>query len=116
ATNALPVGDRRLERGQLEVGPMHVVIDDVAAEGGAGDLALGEQVFSRAHRMWNMWVVALVSAAFGRRLELQLRVQAMQAGGDHGGDSEMRVHVGARQPVLDMNALAVSDDAHRAGP
>ena len=34
----------------------------------------------------------------------------------YGGDSEMRVHVGARQPVLDMNTLAVSDDAHRAGP
>src|SRR5229473_2927929 len=110
---SLPIGDRRIERGQLDVRSMHVMLDHVFAEGLASDVAAGEEVARRSHRVRHMRMGSLVRAACGRRFELQGGVHAVQAGRDHGRHGEVRIDVGAGQPVLDVKALAVADNAHR---
>src|SRR3982074_2799849 len=43
ATDPLPFGDRRIERGDFDARGVQVVLDDVVAEGFPGELALTEQ-------------------------------------------------------------------------
>ena len=50
APEALPVGDRRVERRELDVGGVDVVLDDLVAERRARDRAGGEQLARLAQR------------------------------------------------------------------
>src|SRR5713226_183294 len=108
----LPIRDRRFERGQLDVRSMHVMLDHVFAEGLASDVAAGEEVPRRGHRVRHTRMRALVRAAYRRGFELQSGVHAVQAGRDHGRDREVWIDIGAGQPVLDMKTLPVADHAH----
>src|SRR3712207_7175189 len=54
------------------------------------------------------------SVALGGRLQLELVVDAVQPGGDHRRDREVRVDVTAGEPALHAQGRAVADHAHRA--
>src|SRR3954468_8561716 len=113
AAEALPVGDGRLERLELDMGVVEVVRDDLVAEGVADDVARAEELGRLAQRRWDARLVRQVGVALERRLERELAVDAVQAAGDERGDREIRVDVGAREPALDPPARPVADDAQR---
>ena len=101
-SHALPVGHRRLERGQLDVGRVDVVRDDLVAEGGAGHDAGGEQVPGVAQRgRQARLVVGQVGVARVGRLELETVLDAVQAGGDDRAQRQVRVEVRAAGAVLE---------------
>src|ERR671930_2496757 len=69
---ALPVGDRRVERLELDAGVVEVVVDDLLAEGIAGDHALREEVAGVAQGARDLRAIGgRIGVAIERRLELQ---------------------------------------------
>ena len=92
------------------------MVDDVGAEGLADHLARREGVAGVVDVAGDARLVGLVRVALEDRLERQLVLDPVQAGGDHRAQRQVGVDVGARQPVLDPQRLAVADDPQRAGP
>ncbi len=92
-----------------------------------GDLPLAQQVgrqragLEGADRVGEMArdrrsLGVLVGVAAAGRLGLEARLDAVADPGEDGGQSEMGVGVGARQPYLQMQSAAVPDHPHRTGP
>src|SRR4051794_41801211 len=79
AAEALPVGDRRLERLELDVGVVEVVPDDLVAEGVADDVARAEELGRLAQRRWDARLVRQVGVGLERRLERELAGGAVPA-------------------------------------
>src|SRR5215217_9193706 len=77
----LPVRHRRLEGGQLDVGRVHVVVDDVVPEGLTGEGGALEQVPCRAQRRRHARLVRGVRVALERRLELHPLLDSPQSAG-----------------------------------
>jgi len=92
----LPVGDRGLERLQLHLRRVHVVRDHLLAEGLTRHAALGEELLRVPQGGGHARLLRLVGVALEGRLELESAVDAVEAGGDHRRDSEVRVHIAAR--------------------
>jgi hypothetical protein len=89
------------------------VLDDLVAEAPRGDLL--PRTGSRASRSvrGTRGLSRRVGVAVQRRLELSSR-PARAARGDHRGQRQVRVDVGARHAQLEPQRVAVADDAHRA--
>ena len=100
---------------ELDPGAVQVVVDHLLAEGLARDRALSEPVARRVHVGRHVGLVGRVGVAVQRWLERELGIDAVQPGGDHRRERQVRVDVGAGEPVLDAQPLAVADHAHRAG-
>src|SRR3954452_18032734 len=93
AAEALPVGDRRLERFELDVGVVEVVRDALVAERVAGDVARAEELGRLAQGGRHARLVRQVGVALEGGLELEVAVDPVQAAGDQRGDREVRVDV-----------------------
>src|SRR5215218_7871189 len=116
AADALPVGDGCIVGGQLHVGHVEVVGDDVGAQRLAGDRALGEEAAGLAQRARHVLDVGRgVGVALADRWELDLLIDAVQARGDEPGERQVGVDVTARQTALEAPPRPVADDAEGAG-
>src|SRR3954453_4462681 len=111
ATEALPVGDGRVEGRELDAGVVEVVRDDLLAERLARDGAGAEQLGGVAEGRRHARLVGEVGVALVGRLELELVVDAVQAAGDERREREVGVAARAGHPALDAAARAVADDA-----
>src|SRR3954469_9842213 len=103
-TDALPIGDRSVERGDLHPGSVGVVVDDGIAQRAARQLALVEQACRFVQGCRHPWGVGDVGVARVRLVERQLLVDAVQPGGDHRRHGEVRVDVAAGDTVLEPKA------------
>src|SRR5918995_5352441 len=108
---AFPVGNGGLEGFDLDARHVQVVLDDLHAERTAGRLALCEELLRLAQVRRYVRLVRLVGVADELLFEGELVLYSVQAGGDHGCDRQVRVHVPARQAVLHAQGAAVADDA-----
>src|SRR4051794_17444223 len=113
-TDALPVGDRSVEGGDLDPGSVAVVVDDGVAQRAARELALLEQPRSLVQRRRDPRGVGDVRVARVRLVERQLLVDAVQPGGDHRCHCEVGVDVTAGDTVLEAKARPVTDHPQRA--
>ena len=82
APEPLPVGDRGLERRELDVGRVDVVRDDLLAEGAARHLACGEQLAGLRRVGQARLVGRQVGVALDAGSELEALLDAVQARGD----------------------------------
>src|SRR5699024_1554665 len=89
ATAALPVGDGRFVGGELHVRGIHVVADDVLAERVLRQLRVRQQIAGAAQVGGQALRVAGVRAALGDGRQLQLVLDAVDAGRDEGGGREV---------------------------
>src|SRR5918996_977641 len=81
----------------------------------AGCLALRKELLRLAQVRRYVRLVCLVGVADELLLQGQFVFHTVQTGGDHGCDSQGRVHVPTSQTVLDPYRTTVPDDTHRAG-
>src|SRR3954447_11668562 len=114
ATDALPVGHRRLERRELHACRVRIVGDDVVAERGPGDLALLEQVAGGGEGRRHARRVTGVRVPGDRRLERELVLDPVQSRREQRGDRDVGVHVAAGHARLDVHRWSVTDDPERA--
>src|SRR5918993_3834847 len=112
---AFPVGNGGLEGVDLHARHIQIVLDYLHAERTAGRLALGEQFLRLAQVRRDVRLVCLVGVTDELLLQGQFVFHTVQTSGDHSRDCQVRVHVPARQPVLDPERTTVPDDTHRAG-
>src|SRR3954454_7483754 len=112
---SLPVGHRGVVGGELHAGGVRVVVDHIVAEGLACRCAGLEQLAGVAQRRRHARLVGGVRVARERLLQRQLLLDAVQAGGDGGGQGQVGVHVAAGHPVLHPQRRAVPDHPQRAG-
>src|SRR3954463_10807072 len=82
ATDPLPIGDRRVERLELDARVVQVVLDDLGAERLLRDGRVGEQLGGVAQRRRPPRRVGAVGVALEDRLQLELVLDAVQATGD----------------------------------
>src|SRR5579871_3446181 len=115
AAVALPVGDGGGEGLQLHPRHVDVVVDDVVAEGGAGDAALGEAARRLGERARDALVAGGVGVARAGRTELELVLHPMQPAGDDGGEHEVGIDVAPGDPGLDAQRAALADHAKGTG-
>src|SRR3954447_19390183 len=108
ATDQLPVGDGGVVRVHLDLRRVQVVLDDVLAERGPGQLAAREGRGGFRQRGRHRAPVGVVGVADEGLFQLQLVLDAVETGGDQRGDGEVRVDVPARHAVLDAQRLAVA--------
>src|SRR5918994_1269254 len=112
---AFPVGNGGLEGFYLDARHVQVVLDDLIPERAAGCLALCEELLRLAQVRRYVRLVCLVGVADELLFEGELVLYSVQAGGDHGCDRQVRVHVSARQAVLHAQRAAVAHDAQATG-
>ena len=110
----LPVGDRRAVRRQLDVGHVGVVVDDLVAERRARQLGRGEPLAGGGQGRRHVLGVGVVGVADQLGLQGQLVLDPVQPAGQHRGEGEVGVGVGARHPVLHPRARAVPDQSDRS--
>ena len=79
---------------QLDLGAVEVVVDHLLAEGLAGDVAGGEEIARVVHVGRHVRLVGRVGVALQRLLELELGIDAVQAGGDHRRQRQIGIDVG----------------------
>src|SRR3954465_1603039 len=106
-TDALPIGDRSVERGDLHPGSVGVVIDDGVAQRAARQLALVEQAGRFVQRRRHPGRVGDVGVARVRFVERQLLVDTVQPGRNHRGHREVWVDVAAGDTILEPKARPV---------
>src|SRR3954471_2488606 len=82
-TDALPVGDRAVEGGDLHPGRIAVVVDDCVSQCAARQLALLEQSRRLVQGRRHAWRVGDVGVARVGLVERELLVDPVQAGRDH---------------------------------
>ena len=112
----LPVGDRGVERSQLDIGGVDIVVDDLVAERRAGHRARSEQLARVAQRTRQpRLVVREVGVAGVDGLELESQLDAVQPSSDDRAQREVRIQVRAAGAVLEAQRCPMADDAQRAG-
>src|SRR5688572_23393247 len=111
----LPAGDRAVVDGLFATGGVQVMLHDDVAERGAGGLA-GLQAGGRLTEAQGDpgEILGLVRVAGERCWRLQLLLDAVEAGRDRGGERQVRVHVGAGDPVLQPDAARPAADKPEA--
>src|SRR5918994_2505291 len=112
---AFPVGNGGFEGLYLHPRHVEVVFDDLHAESAAGCLALRKELLRFAQVRRYVRLFCLVGVAGELLFQGEFILDAVQTGGDHGRDRQVRIDVPARQPVLDPERTTVTDDPHRAG-
>src|SRR5436309_10016330 len=112
----LIAGNYLVEQGLLGARVVQVVVDDVVAERLAGHPALLEARDGVTQCVGETLHVRLVGVALELGREGQLLLDAAEARRQEGGETEVRVHVRARDPRLGAQVLAVADDAEAARP
>src|SRR6185369_11134027 len=93
-----------------------VKFDDAFAESGASEPGLFEQrggFGETAGEPGQFWVD--VSVAGVRSAAIEFFFDAGQAGREHGGESEIRVGVGAGHSIFDAEGVVFADDAEADG-
>src|SRR5690348_2157944 len=111
---ALVAGHRFVEQLLLGARVVEVVVDHLVAEQPARDVARLEPVDRFAQGVREACYIGLVRVAFERRLELELLLDPMEAGGQERGEREVRVRVGTGDPRFGPARRAVPDDAEAA--
>src|SRR3954451_12978375 len=114
-TDALPVGDRSVEGGDLDPGSVGVVVDHGVTQRGSRQLALVEQSCRFVQRCRHPRRVGDVGMARVRLVERELLIDAVQPGRDHRRHCEVGVDVAAGDAVLEAEAGPLTDHAQRAG-
>lgn len=107
----LPVGDEGVVQALLGARVVEVVVDDLVAEGATRHRSLLEGGDRFTHRRWEPVRIRLVGVALEARRELELLLDPVQAGGDHGREREVGVRVAAGDPRLGAPGRSVPDDA-----
>src|SRR5918995_5992250 len=108
---AFPVGNGGLEGFDLHPRHVQVVLDYFFPEGAPGRLAVSKQFPRLAQVCRYVRLVRLIGVAGELVFQGEFILDAVQTGGDHGRDRQVRVDVPAGQPVLDPQGVAVADDA-----
>src|SRR5438445_8480764 len=94
---------------------VQVMVDDLVAQQRARDHAALEARNCLAHRARKALDVGLVRIALEGRPELQLLLDAVQAGSEERPEREIRVRIGTGNARLRAQRLAVPDDTVATG-
>src|SRR5439155_16836627 len=112
---ALVVGDDLREQALLGPAVVEVVLPDFLTERALGELAALPEIHRlRERRREGLRLGGLVRVADQLRPGIGCVLDAVEPGGDHRREAEVRVHVGARDAALDASRLPVTDDAEPA--
>jgi hypothetical protein len=87
----------------------------ILAERGFREGAAGENPGGVSERFGNAFQPAEIRVALESWHRLHLGIDAVQPGCDHRGECQIRVHIAARQTVLDAQGFAVAEHPERAG-
>src|SRR5688500_3147344 len=115
-TNELPVRDCLIQRLLLQARRVQVMFDDPLAKRRPRHLRaleLGDRLPQGLRHLRQRRVV--VGVALVRLGRLQLALDTVQAGGDGGGKRQVRVRIGAGNPVLDTERRVVAAQPEAAG-
>src|SRR5256714_8504517 len=112
---ALVARDDLVEEPLLDARVVEVVVDHVVSERGARERPLLEGGRRLAQRRGEPLRARLVRVAVGRRRQLELLLDPVQAGGEQHGEREVRIDVTARDPRLDAQRRSTSHDPEAAG-